>query len=154
MAAAAIAQGRQAAEALHATLTSTVLLGTKSSNLETAPEVSVDFCPACAPVRVPERPVRERLSGTEIEVHETISEAQFLQEAGRCFSCGQCHGCQNCFMYCNVGSFTALERPSPGAYFALSLDRCMGCGKCIELCPTGYLSAADAFASPRLRASA
>ena len=153
MAAAAIAQGRRAAEALHATLTSVSPPGPQGSNLASAPNVCSDFYPACAPVSVPERPVRERLSGTEIEVHETISEAQFLQEAGRCFSCGQCHGCQNCFMYCNVGSFTALERPSPGAYFALSLERCMGCGKCIELCPTGYLSAADAFASPGLSAA-
>ena len=148
IAAAAIAQGRQAAEALHATLTSIVSLSAKGPNSETAPDVCADYYPACAPVRIPERPVRERIGGTEIEVHETISEAEFLQEAGRCFSCGQCHGCQNCFMYCNVGSFTALERPSPGAYFALSLERCMGCGKCIELCPTGYLSPAE-MSEPR-----
>ena len=83
----------------------------------------------------------ERIRGTDLEVHETISEAAFLREAGRCFSCGQCHGCQYCLMYCNVGSFTRLERGWPGAYFALSLERCMGCGKCIELCPTGFLSA-------------
>ena len=140
MAAAAIAQGRQAAEALHAALTSISPLGPKGPNLESAPDVCADFYPACAPVRIPERPVRERISGTEIEVHETITEAEFLQETGRCFSCGQCHGCRNCFMYCNVDSFTALERPSPGAYFALSLEPCMGCGKCIELCPTGCLS--------------
>ena len=141
IAAAAIAQGRQAAEALHATLTSTVPLGTKSSNLDTAPDVSADFYPARAPVHVLERPVPERIRGPDVEVHETISEAAFLREAGRCFSCGQCHGCQYCFMFCNVGSFTPLERPWPGAYFALSLERCVGCGKCIELCPTGYLFA-------------
>ena len=141
IAAAAIAQGRQAAETLHATLTSKLPLGTKPSRLGAVPHVSADFYPACAPVRVPERRVPERLRATDLEVHETISEPAFLREAERCFSCGQCHGCQYCFMYCNVGSFTRLERPSPGAYFALSLERCLGCGKCIALCPTGYLSA-------------
>ena len=141
IAAAAIAQGRRAAEALHATLTSILPLDTKPSNTGTLPHVNADLYPASAPVRVPERLIPERIRAADIEVHETISEAAFLREAGRCFSCGQCHGCQYCFMYCNVGSFTPLERPSPGAYFALSLERCMGCGKCIELCPTGYLSA-------------
>ena len=80
-------------------------------------------------------------------MHETISEDAFLQEAERCFSCGLCNGCQYCFMYCNGGGFVRVDQAQPGAYFALALERCVGCGKCIDLCPTGFLSPADAVSS-------
>jgi len=43
-------------------------------------------------------------------------------------------------MYCNAGSFTPVENPSPGNYFVFDSDICEGCGKCIELCPCDFLS--------------
>jgi ferredoxin len=45
-------------------------------------------------------------------------------------------------MYCNAGTFVAIERAAPGAYFAAQLDKCLSCGKCIDLCPCGFLSVA------------
>lgn len=141
IAAAAIAQGRQAAEAtLRVTLPGSAPTGGTPAVATPTRDVAVDFYAECPRVHVVERPVAERIAHPDLEVHETLSEAAFLQEAERCFSCGQCHGCQYCFMYCNAGGFVRVERAWPGAYFALSLERCMGCGKCIELCPTGFLS--------------
>lgn len=141
----AIAQGRHAAEAVHATLTGAAPRARPlRQDSPAARDVAFDFYPASPRAEIFERPVAERIARPDLEVHETLSEEAFVQEAERCFSCGQCHGCQYCFMYCNGGGFVRLGEAQPGAYFALSLDRCLGCGKCIELCPTGFLSPADA----------
>jgi formate dehydrogenase major subunit len=145
----AIAQGRQAAEAVHAMLRGAAPARGGPPTGTPTHDVAGDFYAECSPVHVVERPVAERIAHADLEVHETISEDAFLQEAERCFSCGLCNGCQYCFMYCNGGGFVRVDQAQPGAYFALSLDRCMGCGKCIELCPTGFLSPADAVASRR-----
>jgi len=139
----AIAQGRHAAETVHAMLTGTAPPRAQR-RAAAARDVAADFYPASARAQPLERPVDERIAQPDLEVHATLSEEAFLQEAERCFSCGQCHGCQYCFMYCNGGGFVRLGEARPGAYFALALERCLGCGKCIELCPTGFLSASEA----------
>lgn len=82
----------------------------------------------------------QRLRNPGLEVEDTISKAEFLSEVERCLSCGSCLGCHQCWMYCNAGSFTPNENPSPGNYFTFDSDICEGCGKCIELCPCGFLS--------------
>ena len=81
-----------------------------------------------------------RLSHPKMEVAETITEQEFLAEAERCLSCGSCIGCYQCWMYCNAGSFSPVDQPTPGNYFKFDSDLCEGCGKCIELCPCGFLS--------------
>lgn len=143
----AIAQGRQAAEAVHTTLTGAARKGGTRPVGTPTRDVAADFYAECPPAHVAERPVAERIARADLEVHETISEDAFLQEAERCFSCGLCNGCQYCFMYCNGGGFVRVDQAQPGAYFALALERCVGCGKCIDLCPTGFLSPADAVSS-------
>lgn len=136
----AIAQGRAAAERIHAHLRG---LPEPKAGLEGAAigqeRVQTDFYPTTPRVSIPEVDVEERLADPAREVCATVSEDAFLQEAGRCLSCGSCFGCQQCWMYCNAQGFTRLESPSPGRYFALSLDVCEGCGKCIDVCPCGYL---------------
>jgi len=139
----AIAQGRHAAETVHAMLTGTAPPRAQR-RAATARDVAADFYPASPRAQLLEQPIVERIARPDLEVHETLSEEAFLQEAERCFSCGQCHGCQYCFMYCNGGGFVRIDHAQPGAYFALALERCLGCGKCIELCPTGFLSAVEA----------
>jgi NADPH-dependent glutamate synthase beta subunit-like oxidoreductase/Pyruvate/2-oxoacid:ferredoxin oxidoreductase delta subunit len=134
IASAAIAQGRDAAlldcgEELSPDLT-----------CEPTPQVKPERYEQAMRVGQPEVGVPERLRNPELEIASTISEAEFLAEAERCLSCGSCLGCFQCWMYCNAGSFTPLENPGPGAYFAFNLDICEGCGKCIELCPCGFLT--------------
>lgn len=137
----AIAQGRHAAEALHAKLRG--LARTAATQLPVVPATSVkpEYYAGKQRAAVPERAVEQRLAQGELEVQETIGEDAFLEEVSRCFSCGSCFDCEHCFMYCNAGSFARLAQAGPGTYFSLNLDRCEACGKCIELCPCGFLAA-------------
>jgi NADPH-dependent glutamate synthase beta subunit-like oxidoreductase len=123
----AIAQGRRAAELLHAKLRG--FSGPLQDRTGAAsPVVKADFYASKERVTPLTRPVQARLADPDAEVEQTISEHQFASEAERCFSCGLCFGCEHCFMYCNPGAFTRFEPVWPGAYFALSLDRCEACG--------------------------
>lgn len=136
----AIAQGRMAAEAAHARLRGLAPAQPGPSEPISASRVKLDYYRAVAPTEPPRRPPDEWLARPDDEITGTISESQFLDEVGRCLSCGLCFGCQHCIMYCNPCGFTRIAEPRPGAYFALALDRCEGCGKCIEVCPCGFLS--------------
>lgn len=140
MASHAIGQGRAAAEAVHARLRH---LETTAAAPTDVPHIHADHYPEAERVSPPVTPAAERLAGATREESHTITEAEFLQEITRCFSCGLCNGCGLCWMYCGGNGFTRLESPRPGQYFAFSTDECSGCGKCIELCPTGYLGEAQ-----------
>jgi Pyruvate/2-oxoacid:ferredoxin oxidoreductase delta subunit len=137
----AIVQGRFAAERLHADLSGAPpeTAGLKADNGSAANRI----LPGTKPLQNAVKPTRvsgdERLLDPVSEVNATITEAQFLQEVERCFSCGSCFGCERCSMYCTAGCFTRLEEIGPGQYFSLSLDNCQECGKCVEICPCGYL---------------
>jgi NADPH-dependent glutamate synthase beta subunit-like oxidoreductase/Pyruvate/2-oxoacid:ferredoxin oxidoreductase delta subunit len=136
----AIAQGRRAAEALHAQLRGKVSQTSAPHPLVAAKAIKSDYYAAITPIASRQRPVEERLAQSELEVNEAIGEEEFLQEASRCYSCGSCFGCEHCFMYCNAGGFARLPGAKPGGYFALSLESCESCGKCIEVCPCAFLS--------------
>ena len=138
----AIGQGRMAAEAAHARLRGLAAPETAGGEAVTIAGIRTDHYVSAPPVSPPRQPETEWLSRPDEEISGTLSEGEFLEEVGRCFSCGLCLGCQHCLMYCNVRGYTRLVEPQPGAYFALILDRCEGCGKCIELCPCGFLSLA------------
>jgi formate dehydrogenase major subunit len=140
----AIAQGRRAAEALFQRLTGMPpkpspadgagIVGPEGINL-----AHLESKPAAHPPRMTPS---DRLGRPLAEVQGVISEEQFLEEAGRCFSCGSCFGCQQCSMYCTAGCYLKLEEVRPGMYLALSLDQCEECGKCVEVCPCGFLEVA------------
>jgi NADPH-dependent glutamate synthase beta subunit-like oxidoreductase/Pyruvate/2-oxoacid:ferredoxin oxidoreductase delta subunit len=136
----AIAQGRLAAEAAHARLRGLADTDTAPSEPISSARLRLDYYPGVAPTEPPRRPSDKWLASPDEEITGTISEQDFLNEVGRCLSCGLCFGCQHCMMYCNPCGFTRIAEPRPGAYFALALDRCEGCGKCIEVCPCGFLS--------------
>jgi ferredoxin len=136
----AIAQGRQAAEAVHAHLQGLEPPATPARAPLPQRGVKPDFYPGQAPVALPHRPADHWKVDPEGELQDTISQELFLEEIGRCFSCGLCYGCEQCFMYCNVGGFTRLDQVAPGAYFAFDSDLCQACGKCADLCPCGFLT--------------
>ena len=136
----AIAQGRQAAEAVHAQLRRLGKREATGAAQVSKRAIKADYYREAKPAVPRKRPAEERLAQPEAQAEETLTEEEFLQEVSRCFSCGSCFGCEHCFTYCNGGGFTRLKEIMPGAYFAFSLDRCESCGKCIELCPCGFLS--------------
>lgn len=135
----AIVHGRRAAEAI-------------AHKLQGMPDDLPDVRPVVGPERIviefheetrPAIPAQlgpvARLTNPMAEVTLGITEDQVVEEASRCFSCGDCFGCQQCWMYCTVGCFTRVEEVGQGVYFTLSLEECESCGKCIEVCPSGFL---------------
>ncbi len=144
----AIAQGRQAAEAVHAQLRGLKTPGPPEGPAIPAKAIKADYYAANPRTALPHKSVDERLAKPELEVQETIDEQAFLGEVSRCFSCGDCFGCEHCFMYCSAGAYTKMEQVGPGAYFAFSLDCCMKCGTCIDVCPCGFLTSDSATIRP------
>ncbi len=137
-----IAQGRLAAEAAHAELRGEELPATHRQPVPSG-AVKVDYYPEQSRACISRRPAEEWLTDPDREIDSTLDYEEARREAARCMSCGLCFDCEQCFMYCNAGGFTRIEKAGPGHYYALALDACEGCGKCIELCPCGYLEPRD-----------
>ena len=141
----AIVQGRRAAEELHARLHDLSPSEVKADRamegrtVIASDEVMLDYKPETPAAHAPKLTGEERVAMGEAEVTGTITEDEFLAEAGRCYSCGSCFGCEQCSMFCTPGCFTKLEEVGPGMYFTLTLDQCEECGKCVEVCPCGFL---------------
>ncbi|HYL37551.1 MAG TPA: FAD-dependent oxidoreductase [Bryobacteraceae bacterium] len=74
---------------------------------------------------------------TQDEVIQALSQAQAVEEANRCFSCGTCNACDNCYLVCPEPCIVRPAR-SNGLYKIL-VNYCKGCRVCIEECPTGCL---------------
>ena len=135
----AITHGRRAAESVHSKLSGIAPPETARLPPLEADRVNFDFKESRPPVQAAHLSIEEALRKPTAEPVSTITEDEFLTEIGRCYSCGLCMGCQQCWMYCTAMSFTKVLNPSPGRYYALSLEECEECGKCIEVCPCGYL---------------
>ena len=137
----AIVQGRRAAEKLHQKLRGLEDdAATVMASASIGPDrVKFDSKAHSAATRPPRLPVVERITSASAEVSGRITEAAFLAEVERCFSCGACLGCGQCSMFCTLGCFSRLEEVEPGMYFTLTLDNCVECGKCVEVCPCGFL---------------
>ena len=136
----AIAQGREAAETVDARLRGAPPPARPAVDPLPKGAVKPDFYPARPPVTLPRQPADYWHTDPDAELQDTITEAEFLHEVGRCFSCGLCYGCEQCFMFCNAAGFARLTHGKPGAYFAVHLERCQACGKCADLCPCGFLT--------------
>jgi formate dehydrogenase beta subunit len=78
--------------------------------------------------------VAEREPDTEIELG--LSEAEVVEEAKRCMSCGMCMDCETCWMYCSSSCFVKLPK---GEHYKVKLELCNGCKKCADACPCGYI---------------
>ena len=140
----AIAQGRQAAEAVDARLRGKPApVSVPAAPLIKTTRVKNEYYEGIQRGEKPRLPSSEWLAGQDVEIDQTITGEQALAEAARCMSCGLCFDCHQCIMYCNARGFTSLAEQAPGNYFALALEACEGCGKCIELCPCGYLDARE-----------
>jgi len=66
-----------------------------------------------------------------LEVNLGLDRATAVEEAKRCFSCGQCVGCDLCFFLCPDVS---IVREGNRAY-RVEKDYCKGCGICATMCP-------------------
>ena len=64
--------------------------------------------------------IQEGVVDTMDEVDLGITQEAALEEATRCFSCGNCFGCERCWMYCTPSCFKKLPETKPGTYYSIT----------------------------------
>jgi len=130
----AIAQGRFAAEAIDARFQGRPLEKTDPPTPVSKEKIKLDWYKAAERHERKHVPVAERAPDTEIELG--LTEAEVVEEAKRCMSCGMCMDCETCWMYCSNNCFAKLPK---GEHYKVKLELCNGCKKCAEACPCGYI---------------
>jgi 2-oxoacid:acceptor oxidoreductase gamma subunit (pyruvate/2-ketoisovalerate family) len=78
-----------------------------------------------------ELPIEAR-SSNFTEIISGLSKNKAIEEAERCFQCGQCTLCENCYIFCPD---VAIRFDMNGSSLALTNEFCKECGICIEECP-------------------
>jgi NADPH-dependent glutamate synthase beta subunit-like oxidoreductase len=70
-----------------------------------------------------------------------LSEAEAIDEAKRCMSCGMCFECDNCVIFCPQDAVFRVDKNSrtTGRYVDTDYAKCIGCHICADVCPTGYI---------------
>ncbi len=131
----AISQGRFAAEAIDAHLRGKELAKPEITNPAVSKDkVKLDWYKPSVRHERPHLPVEQR--GMDTEIESGLSEAEALEEAKRCMSCGMCMDCETCWMYCTNNCFVRLPK---GEHYRVKLELCNGCKKCAEACPCGFI---------------
>jgi len=130
----AISQGRFAAEAIDAWIQDRSLERPAPGSPIGPERVKLDWYKPAERHERKHVPVEQRSADTEIQLG--LSEAEALDEAKRCMSCGMCMDCETCWMYCTNNCFVKLPK---GEHYKVKLELCNGCKKCAEACPCGYI---------------
>ena len=130
----AISQGRFAAEAIDARFRGVPLQKPSSPPPVAKDKIKLDWYKEATRHERPHVPVAERAPDTEVEFG--LTEAEVIEEAKRCMSCGMCMDCETCWMYCSSNCFLKLPK---GEHYKVKLELCNGCKKCAEACPCGYI---------------
>ncbi|MBO6056390.1 MAG: NAD(P)-binding protein [Alphaproteobacteria bacterium] len=83
-----------------------------------------------------ERKEVSRLGNLDFEEKDvSYSNNEIIQEAMRCFSCGNCFHCDNCYSYCPDNAIIKHEDGT----LEINYDYCKGCGICASECPCGAI---------------
>jgi NADPH-dependent glutamate synthase beta subunit-like oxidoreductase len=92
-------------------------------------------------LRKEEVPSSEEVLGHFKERVIGLTEAETIDEAKRCMSCGMCFECDNCVIYCPQTAVYRVEKSdrTTGRYVATDYAKCIGCHICADVCPTGYI---------------
>jgi NADPH-dependent glutamate synthase beta subunit-like oxidoreductase len=92
-------------------------------------------------LRKEEVPSAEEVLGHFKERVIGLSEAEAIDEAKRCMSCGMCFECDNCVIFCPQDAVYRVDKSerTTGRYVATDYAKCIGCHICSDVCPTGYI---------------
>ncbi len=92
-------------------------------------------------LRQEEVPTAEDVLGHFHERVIGLTEAEAINEAKRCMSCGLCFECDNCVIYCPQDAISRVDKNNrtTGRYVQTDYSRCIGCHICADVCPTGYI---------------
>jgi Pyruvate/2-oxoacid:ferredoxin oxidoreductase delta subunit len=92
-------------------------------------------------LRKEEVPSSEEVLGHFKERVIGLSEAEAIDEAKRCMSCGMCFECDNCVIFCPQDAVYRVDKAerTTGRYVATDYAKCIGCHICADVCPTGYI---------------
>jgi NADPH-dependent glutamate synthase beta subunit-like oxidoreductase len=146
--AAAIGDGRRAAEAMDAWFRSGDPNATATA---TATAIAIERPPIAfdglntayyEPAPRQDEPVLPAAERTDTaEISGPLDDAAVLREAARCFSCGNCLACDNCWTLCpDAAVIKTRDVASDGSHYVFDLDYCKGCGLCAHECPCGYIA--------------
>lgn len=88
-----------------------------------------------------EVPDADQVLGHFMERLIMLDEADAIDEAKRCMSCGMCFECDNCVIFCPQDAVFRVkkDKSTTGRYVDTDYDRCIGCHICSDVCPTGYI---------------
>ncbi|MEB4592415.1 NAD(P)-binding protein [Candidatus Thiothrix sp. Deng01] len=91
--------------------------------------------------RTEDVPTAEEVLGHFAERMNPLAEADAVNEAKRCMSCGMCFECDNCVIFCPQDAVYRVPKKQAtlGRYVATDYSRCIGCHICADVCPTGYI---------------
>ncbi|HEY3359258.1 MAG TPA: NAD(P)-binding protein [Polyangia bacterium] len=132
----AIAHGRRAAEMIDAHLRGVELPAMPALPAIKPDRMKLSYYKPAPRHDVTDVPAQERLADGDREIAQGLGQAEAIDEAKRCLSCGQCFDCESCWMYCQNSGFVKLPK---GEHFKIKLEVCNGCKKCGEECPCGYI---------------
>lgn len=92
-------------------------------------------------LRKEEVPSEEEVLGHFRERVIGLSEAEAIDEAKRCMSCGLCFECDNCVIFCPQNAVFRVKKGenTTGRYVDTDYAKCIGCHICADVCPTGYI---------------
>lgn len=92
-------------------------------------------------LRKEEVPSAEEVLGHFHERVIGLTEAEAIDEAKRCMSCGLCFECDNCVIFCPQDAVYRVDKSerTTGRYVATDYAKCIGCHICADVCPTGYI---------------
>ncbi len=93
--------------------------------------INMAYHPSISQIHETETAPNDRASNFN-EIVEGLSYELAINEANRCFHCGECDDCGNCHVFCPDG---AVVRDSVTNALSFDLEHCKGCGICEVECP-------------------
>ncbi|MBT3232243.1 MAG: FAD-dependent oxidoreductase [Calditrichaeota bacterium] len=133
----ALAQGKLAADTIHAQFRGIELKKAEPLPPASSDRMLLNFYEKALRHECESLPVEKRFDEMWTEISSTLPEADLIEEAKRCMSCGSCFDCGTCWSYCQD---QAIIKPMvPGEPYKFKLEFCKGCDKCKEACPCGYI---------------